>query len=98
MSESNSESYTFYDKFEIDDEDLPEFINTVEKWRHIVYTTDNMDAWRDLVLDIEEYYNPHLSKEDRKILINSLAEDIICIHGIASFFPPNYCMKCEKLH
>ena len=84
--------------FKLPDCTLPDFLDTPLKWSECVYETDTLHLWCDLMLKIESYSPLYLSEEEMNKVIRAMAEDIVYIHGMATFFPTGYCNDCGIVH
>ena len=84
--------------FKLPDCRLPNFLDTPSKWSDIVYNTNTLTLWCDLQLKIESYNPMFLSEEEVDIVVKAMANDIIYIHGLSTFFPSNICKDCGIVH
>ena len=96
-SSSDEESSSRFD-FELPDCRIPDFLDTQRKWRGYVMATHTLSLWCDLQLKIESYSPISLSEEEVNTVIRTMAEDIVYVHGMRSFFPEDHCKECGILH
>ena len=84
--------------FKLPDCTLPDFLDIPLKWSECVYETDTLHLWCDLMLKIESYSPLYLSETEMNKVIRAMAEDIVYIHGMATFFLTGYCNDCGIVH
>lgn len=62
---------------------LPDFLNTSRKWTEVIYTTDCIHKFADIVNKLNSYDIPIV---DNKKIVTCLAEDLLDVYGFKSFF------------
>ena len=77
---------------------LPDFLDTPKKWSTWAFKTNTLPLWRDLMLKIESYSPLYLSDEETSTVIQSMAEDVLYVHGLTKFFPTDICDGCGVVH
>ena len=75
---------------------LPEFLNSIQKWCNYVYKTNNLTSWTDLVYKIETSHG--LTQKDKNYVTQCMAEDLVYLHGMKTFFPEKTCRFCAIKH
>ena len=53
---------------------LPNFLNTDMKWNEVVYETDNLTKYKDIIIKI---YSLAITKEHKRKLLIKLTQDIV---------------------
>ena len=95
---SSDEDCTPQFNFKLPECTLPDFLDTPQKWSAWAFKTNTLHLWCDLMVKIERYTPLYLSDEEANIVIQSMAEDIVYIHGLTKFFPTDMCDACGVVH
>ena len=95
---SSDEDSTPHFNFKLPECTLPDFLDTPRKWSSWAFKTDTLPLWCDLMLKIERYSPLYISDEEANTVIQSMAEDVLYIHGLTKFFPTDMCDACEVVH
>ena len=74
------------------------FISNYQKWSTWAFKTNTLPLWCDLMLKIESYSPLYLSDEETSTVIQSMAEDVLYVHGLTKFFPTDICDGCGVVH
>ena len=77
---------------------LPDFLDTPKKWSTWAFKTNTLPLWCDIMLKIESYSPLYLSDEEISTVIQSMAEDVLYVHGLTKFFPTDICDGCGVVH
>ena len=96
-SSSDDESTPQFD-FKLPECTLSDFLDTPKKWSTWAFKTDTLPLCCDLRLKIERYSPLYLSDEEANRVIQSMAEDVLYIHGLTKFFPTDMCDACGVVH
>ena len=91
---SSDEDCTPQFNFKLPECTLPDFLDTPQKWSAWAFKTNTLHLWCDLMVKIERYTPLYLSDEEANTVIQSMAEDIVYIHGLTKFFPTDMCDAC----
>ena len=75
---------------------LPDFLNSLRKWNDYVYDTKNLQLWSELSDKINSCSG--ISIKDKDYIQKCMAEDLIYIHGMRSYFPRRTCRFCAIPH
>ena len=95
---SSEDEYTHHFTFKLPECTLPDFLNTRQKWSTWVFKTNTLTLWCDLMLKIESYSPLYLSDEEVQVVIRTMAEDVLYVHGLTKFFPTDMCDGCGIVH
>ena len=83
----------FPKRFKFSYSQLPELINTREKWINYVMGTHSIERVSQIIAIIKLHSNPDLTEKDKELITNSILEDIVSMHGVAKFVPSGYTME-----